>query len=79
MAVRKCRYRKRGNKGTLKNKLGACILSYLQDTGEQLKDQKKVMARNLQESTNLSSHDMVAEKENLCPAWKADIFDYPKI
>lgn len=42
----------------------SCILSYMQHTGEQLKDRNKVRTRNPRESANLSSHGTKGDKES---------------
>lgn len=51
----------------------ASILSYMQRTGEQLKDQNKVRTWNPGESANLSSHKTVGEKES-CALLSKQIF-----
>lgn len=64
--------------GDLKNHLGACILSYLQYTGEHLKQSE--------ESDDVESRGKRptalpwrAGEKGMCSAWKADIFDYSEI
>lgn len=59
--------------GDLKNKLGACILSYIQYIGQHLKYQNKVNMWSLEESAKLSSPKMLG-KRRVCALLEKQIF-----
>lgn len=45
-----------------KNELGACVSSHMQCSGQQVKNQNKVVTWNLEERANLSSHETAEEE-----------------
>ena len=52
-----------------KNELEACALSHMQCSGDQVKNQNKVVTRDLEERANLPSHE-TAEEETVSPLEK---------